>query len=113
MNYNKEKYKMKCLNKYFATMLIIVFWSMKEISTLERTAFLAQLGVKYDDRKQSITIGDKVLNCFECLIEAAKNLDDEDSKLLKSCVKEACKNNLVTQEQENNFMIKTLIEQTR
>ena len=105
---------MKCFNKYFATMLIIVLWSMKEISTLERTAFLAQLGVKYDDRKQSITIGDKVLNCFECLIEAAKNLDDEDySKLLKSCVKEACKNNLVTQEQENNFMIKTMIEQTR
>lgn len=105
---------MKCFNKYLATMLIIVFWSKKEISTSDRNAFLDQLGVKYDDKKQSITIGDEKLNCYECFIKAAKKAEDAGySKILKQCVKEACKNNLVTQEQENNFMIKTMIEQTR
>lgn len=101
-------------NKYLTTIFIIVYWSMKKISASDRNSFLDQLGVKYDDEKQLITMGDEELNCYECFIKAAKKAEDAGySKILKQCIKEACKNNLVTQEQENNYMIKTMIAQTR
>lgn len=94
---------MTYFNKYLTTIFILVYWSMKKISTSDRNAFLNQLGVKYNDEKQLITMKNEELNCYECFIRAANKVEDADcDKILKKCIKEACKNNLVTQEQENN-----------